>query len=99
MQSIARRLPVLVVSTAAVGGLTALAAPVASADPPPQHRSARWEPPRCKPVHGGPDWKWDDTRRGGHWDHKVWNGRKHRMEWRHEFREDRRCFGPPRGRR
>lgn len=109
--SVSRRLGVLVAATAAFGGLTALSAPLASAAPPPapvvvvnappqgpgagqDRRDFRREP--CRPVHRGPDWHWHESRRGGHWDHKVWNRRQHRVEWQHVWRDDRRCLPSPR---
>ena len=48
-----------------------------------------------------PDWRWDDGRRGGHWDERVWNRRWHRWDWQHQWRDNRYCAavrtdGPPR---
>ena len=55
----------------------------------------------CKPAHTGRNWRWDDGRRGGHWDERVWNRRQHRCEWQHQWRDNRYCApvrtdGPPR---
>jgi hypothetical protein len=98
MASVPRRIAMLLVSTAAIGGLTAVTAPAASAEPAPATVSAaRWDPPRCRPTHVGRDWRWDETRRGGHWDHRVWNRRTHRMEWQHLRWDDHRCLPPHRG--
>jgi hypothetical protein len=95
MTSIPRKITMLLVSTAAVGGLTVLTAPAASAAPLPTTVSAaRWEPPRCRPEHDGPNWRWDEQRRGGHWDHRVWNRRAHRWEWQHVRGDDHRCVPP-----
>ena len=88
----------LVVTTAAAGGLTGLVAPAASAAPDPRPAAERWAPPRCKPVHEGRDWRWDDRgRHGGHWDHREWNRKTHKFEWKHIWRDDRRCEPQRRG--
>jgi len=60
----------------------------------------RWS---CRPVHTGPNWRWDEMRRGSHWDHREWNPRTRRVEWRRYWRDDRYCTwvrvdGPPPGR-
>ena len=84
----------LLISTAAVGGLTALTAPAASAEPAPAAVSAKhWDPPRCRPVHVGRDWRWDGQGRG-HWDHRVGHGRH--AEWKHLRWDDHRCLPPHR---
>ena len=59
----------LVVSTAALGGLTVLTAPVASAAPAPAAVTAAR--PHCKPAHFGRDFRWDDRRRGASWDRVI----------------------------
>ena len=83
-------------ATAAVGGLTALTAPVASAAPPPapQYQGQRpgdWHQ-QCRPEHQGPDWRWVDARRGGHWEHRVFDRRAHRFVWMPLWRDTQRCL-------
>jgi hypothetical protein len=95
MTSVPRKIAMLVVSTAALGGLTVLAAPVASAAPAPAAVTAARPGPHCKPAHVGSRWRWDDNRRGGHWDHREWNRREHRWEWKHD-RSDKRFCAPQR---
>ena len=78
----------LVVSTAALGGLTVLAAPVASAAPAPAAlASAR---PHCKPAHGR-DFRWDDRQRGGHWDRVIKNRRGKVVDVKHLWWEKNFC--------
>jgi len=93
MTSVPRKIAMLVVSTAALGGLTVLTAPVASAAPAAAAVTAARPGPHCKPAHAGRDWRWDDTRRGGHWDHKVRirHGRHVETKWVHVRRDDNFC--------
>ena len=88
--NVLRRLGLLAATTGALACLTAVPATAAYAEPVVAAAPAApmlW----CKPAHVGRDWRWDDTRRGGHWDHRVWNRRAHRFEWQHQFRDDRFC--------
>jgi hypothetical protein len=89
MASIPRKIAMLVVSTAALGGLTVLAAPVASAAPAPAAVTAAR--PHCKPAHTGREWRWDDGRRGGHWDRVIKNRRGHVVDVKHVWRDNRFC--------
>ena len=115
MNVLSRRLGLLVAATGAVLSLLAVPAPAASAAPPvgpppvaapavarpvPAVALGRWT---CRPVHTGPSWRWDELRRGSHWDHREWNPRTRRVEWLHYWRDDRYCVwfrvhGPPPGR-
>jgi hypothetical protein len=86
-----------VICLVAVPGPAASAAPAAAV--PVANVSALWHR-WCKPVHTGRSWRWDDTRRGGHWDHREWNRRSQRWEWTHDWRDNRYCAsarhdGPP----
>jgi hypothetical protein len=102
-----RRLGLLGAATGAVMCLVAVPAPAAFAATAPAVPvadvsvgvSAYW-PLWCKPAHTGRNWRWHDTRRGGHWDHREWNRWSHRVEWRHDWRDNRFCAprrpdGPP----
>ena len=91
MASILKRLTMVLVSTAALGGATVVMAPVASAATAPASVAAAG--PRCKPAHFGRDWRWDDTRRGGHWDHKVEirRGRHKEVRWEHRRGDNKFC--------
>jgi len=107
---LSRRIGSVVAAAAVAFGLAAIAAPAASAAPavtaPAVTATVKWNgvargPWWCKPAHVGRDWQWDDGRRGGHWDHREWNRRTHRWEWRHQWRDDHYCAprrfdGPPR---
>jgi hypothetical protein len=88
MTSVPRKIAMLVVSTAALGGLTVLTAPVASAAPAPAAVTAAR--PHCKPAHFGRDFRWDDSRRGGHWDRVI---RRHGrvVDVKHLWRERNFC--------
>ena len=95
MQSLPRRLGLLLASTAALSGLSVLGPTAAFAETTAAASSAAStsdsRPRGCKPVHWGRDWRWHETRHGGHWDH--WE-RKHRHrhgEWKHDWRDDRYC--------
>ena len=59
--------------------------------PPPAAPVANFAARPCRPAHEGRNWRWDDTRRGGHWDHREWNWRTWRWTWRHDSRDDRFC--------
>ena len=88
--NVLRRLGLLAATTGALACLTAVPATAAYAEPAVAAVPAGpmlW----CRPAHVGRDWRWDDTRRGGHWDHRVWNRRTHRFEWQHQFRDNRFC--------
>jgi hypothetical protein len=95
VKSLSRKLGLLLASTVAVGSMTVALAPAASAEPSvtaarSTHVSAsapRW----CKPAHWGRSWRWHDTRREGHWDHRVWSPRWQRWVWTHERRDNRYC--------
>jgi hypothetical protein len=88
--NVLRRLGLLAATTGALACLTAVPATAAYADPVVT-AAVPSAPMRCRPAHDGRDWRWDDTRRGGHWDHRVWNRRTHRVEWQHQFRDNRFC--------
>jgi hypothetical protein len=88
--NVVRRLGLLAATTGALACLTAVPATAAYADPVVT-AAVPSAPMRCRPAHDGRDWRWDDTRRGGHWDHRVWNRRAHRFEWQHQFRDNRFC--------
>jgi hypothetical protein len=102
---LSRRIGSVVAAAAVAVGLAAVAAPAASAAPTvtaPAHVTAAAARPTwwCKPAHVGRDWRWHEGRRGGHWDHREWNRRTHRLEWNHQWRDDRygaarRFDGPP----
>ena len=106
MTVLSRRIGSVVATAAVAFGLAAVAAPAASAAPTvtaPAHVVAAAARPTwwCKPAHIGRDWRWHEGRRGGHWDHREWNRRAQRWEWRHQWRDDRFCAprrfdGPPR---
>jgi hypothetical protein len=106
MNVLSRRIGSVVATAAVAFGLAAVAAPAASAAPTvtaPAHATAAAGRPAwwCKPAHVGREWRWHEGRRGGHWDHREWNRRTHRFEWRHQWRDDRFCAprrfdGPPR---
>ena len=90
--NVLRRLGLLAATTGALACLTAVPATAASAAEPASVTAAVPSAPlRCRPAHTGRDWKWDENRRGGHWDHREWNRRTHRLEWRHQFRDNRFC--------
>ena len=106
MNVLSRRVGSVVAAAAVAFGLATVVAPAASAAPavtaPAQttiavaHRPSWW----CQPAHTGRNWRWDDGRRGGHWDKREWNRRTQRWEWRHQWRENRYCAprridGPP----
>ena len=107
MNALSKRIGVMVASAAVTFGLAAVAAPAASAETVATAsttvtvataRPSSWW---CKPAHMGRNWRWDDGRRGGHWDERVWNRRQHRFEWQHQWRDNRYCApvrtdGPPR---
>ena len=108
MNALSKRIGVLVASAAVAFGVAAVAAPAASAETvatasttvtvATARPSSWWW---CKPAHTGRHWRWDDGRRGGHWDERVWNRRQHRWEWQHQWRDNRYCApvrtdGPPR---
>ena len=102
MNHLSRRLSLLVVAAGAAVGLIAVPAPAASAATTPAvvPMAPGWAPLRCRPAHFGRDWRWDDTRRGGHWDHREFNRRVHHWVWTHNWRDDRFCAplrfaGPP----
>jgi hypothetical protein len=85
---------------APAGAFAPGAPPAAVRLPLPAVVTGRWS---CRPVHSGPSWRWDEMRRGSHWDHREWNPRTRRVEWRHYWRDDRYCVwirvdGPPTGR-
>ena len=106
MNVLSRRIGSVVAAAAVAFGLAAVAAPAASAAPAVTAPAAvgavaLWGQWWCKPAHIGRGWQWDDGRRGGHWDHREWNRRTHRWEWRHQWRDDHYCAprrfdGPPR---
>ena len=116
MNVLSRRIGSVVATAAVAFGLAAVAAPAASAasaaptvTAPAQVVAAAARPTWwCKPAHIGRDWRWHEGRRGGHWDHREWNRRAQRWEWRHQWRDDRFCAprrfdgplarGPERGR-
>jgi len=91
MASILKRLTMVLVSTAALGGATVVMAPVASAATAPASVAAAG--PRCKPAHFGRDWRWDDNSRKGHWDHKVEirRGRHKEVRWEHRRGDNQYC--------
>ena len=91
MHAISRRLGLVLASTAAVCGLSVLAPATASAATASVASVSAEAGPRCRPAHWGRDWRWDDGRRGGHWDHREWNRRAHRWEWKHQWRDNRYC--------
>jgi hypothetical protein len=95
MTALLKRAGLLLVSTAAVGGLTAVAAPAAFAETAPATVAVHPMPPaprRCIPFHPDRDWRWDDNHRGGgHWEHREYNRRTHRWEWAHHYRDTRHC--------
>ena len=95
MNVLSRRIGSVVAAAAVAFGLAAIAAPAASAAPaltaPAVTAVVARGPWWCKPAHIGRDWQWDDGRRGGHWDHREWNRRTHRWEWRHQWRDDHYC--------
>jgi hypothetical protein len=108
MNVLSKRIGVMVASAAVAFGLAAVAAPAASAETvatasttvtvATARPSSWWW---CKPAHTGRNWRWDDGRRGGHWDERVWDRRQHRWEWKHQWRDGRYCApvrtdGPPR---
>ena len=107
MNALSKRIGVMVASATVAFGLAAVAAPAASAETVATAsttvtvataRPSSWW---CKPAHAGRNWRWDDGRRGGHWDERVWNRRQHRFEWQHQWRDNRYCAavrtdGPPR---
>jgi hypothetical protein len=98
MNALSKRIGVMVASAAVAFGLAAVAAPVASAETVATARPSSWW---CKPAHTGPNWRWDDGRRWGHWDERVWDRQQHRWEWKHQWRDSRYCApvrndGPPR---
>src|SRR5690242_1093316 len=114
MNVLSRRLGLLVAATGAALSLLAVPAPAAFAAtsngpapagpavarPVPAVAFGRWS---CRPVHTGPNWRWDEMRRHSHWDHRVWNPRTRGLEWQHDWRDDRYCTwvrvdGPPPGR-
>jgi hypothetical protein len=95
MQSLPRRLGLLLASTAALSSLSVLGPTAAFAETTAAASSAvsvsDSRPRHCKPAHWGRDWRWHEGRHGGHWDH--WE-RKHRHrhgEWKHHWRDDRYC--------
>src|SRR5215218_3053186 len=93
MGVVLRKLGLFVVSTAVVGGATVGLAPAASAAEvaaAPVAATVNRPGPGCRPAHWGRDWQWHDGRRG-HWDHREWDRRSHRMEWKHYWRDDRYC--------
>ena len=109
MNALSKRIGVMVASATVAFGLAAVAAPAASAETvatasttvtvATARPSSWWW--WCKPAHTGRNWRWDDGRRGGHWDERVWNRRQHRFEWQHQWRDNRYCAavrtdGPPR---
>jgi hypothetical protein len=107
---LSRRIGSVVAAAAVAFGLAAVVAPAASAAPAVPAvaapaavtAAAAWSPRWCKPAHTGRSWRWEEGRRGGHWDHREWNRRTQRWEWRHQWRDDRYCAprrfdGPPRG--
>ena len=106
MNALSKRIGVMVAAAAVAFGLAAVSAPAASAETVAAAStvtvvttgpSSWW----CKPAHTGRNWRWDDGRRGGHWDERVWDRRQHRLEWQHRWRDNRYCApvrtdGPPR---
>ena len=109
MNVLSRRIGSVVAAAAVAFGLATVVAPAASAAPAVSAVTApasaavaaAWSPRWCKPAHTGRSWRWEEGRRGGHWDHREWNRRTQRWEWRHQWRDDRYCEarrfdGPPR---
>ncbi len=107
MNVLSQRIGVMVAAAAVTFGLAAVSAPAASAATvaaaPTSVTVATARPSSwwCKPAHTGRNWRWDDGRRGGHWDERVWSRRQHRWEWQHQWRDNRYCApvrtdGPPR---
>ena len=100
MNALSKRIGVMVASATVAFGLAAVAAPAASAETVATAsttvtvataRPSSWWWWWCKPAHTGRNWRWDDGRRGGHWDERVWDRRQHRWEWKHQWRDDRYC--------
>jgi hypothetical protein len=95
MNALSQRIGVMVVAAAAALGMAAVTAPAASAASAAAPASITVAGPRpawwCKPAHSGPNWRWDDGRRGGHWDKREWNRRQQRFVWTHQWRDDRYC--------
>jgi hypothetical protein len=100
MNALSQRIGLMVMAAATTFGLAVATAPAASAATvtaaPAAVAAAPWPVRWCKPAHTGRDWRWDDGRRGGHWDKREWNQRQRRMVWTHQWREDRYCAPPPR---
>ena len=105
MNVLSRRIGSVVAAAAVAFGLATVVAPAASAAPAVSAvtapaSAAAWSSRWCQPAHTGRNWRWDDGRRGGHWDKREWNRRTQRWEWRHQWRDDRYCAprrfdGPP----
>ena len=99
MNVLSRRIGSVVATAAVAFGLATVVAPAASAAPAvatPTQVSVAAQRPQwwCRPAHTGRNWRWDDGRRGGHWDKREWNRRTQRWEWRHQWRENRYCAIP-----
>ncbi len=100
MNPLSQRIGLMVMAAATTFGLAVATAPAASAATvtaaPAAVAAAPWPVRWCKPAHTGPNWRWHEGRRGGHWEKREWNRRAHRMVWTHQWREDRYCAPPPR---
>ena len=100
MNPLSQRIGLMVMAAATTFGLAVATAPAASAATvtaaPAAVAAAPWPVRWCRPAHTGRDWRWDDGRRGGHWDKREWNQRQRRMVWTHQWRENRYCAPPVR---
>jgi hypothetical protein len=100
MNALSQRIGLMVMAAATTFGLAVATAPAASAATvtaaPAAVAAAPWLSRWCKPAHTGRDWRWDDGRRGGHWDKREWNRSQRRMVWTHQWRDDRYCAPPVR---
>ena len=79
MNPLSQRIGLMVMAAATTFGLAVATAPAASAATvtaaPAAVAAAPWPVRWCKPAHTGRDWRWDDGRRGGHWDKREWSQR------------------------
>ena len=100
MNALSQRIGLMVMAAATTFGLAVATAPAASAATvtaaPAAVTAAPWASRWCKPAHTGSNWRWDDGRRGGHWDKREWNQRQRRLVWTHQWRDDRYCAAPVR---
>src|SRR4051794_41823003 len=99
MNPLSQRIGLMVMAAATTFGLAVATAPAASAATvtaaPAAVAAAPWPVRWCKPAHTGPNWRWHEGRRGGHWGKRGGEQRPRRPGWTHQGGGDRHRAPPP----